>query len=267
MGQLSLKTGSFGAFIGCSNYPECRFTRQLKTGDGNGETAAAPADTLLGNDPETGLPVYLKNGRFGAYVQLGEGDNGDKPKRASIPRGMELASVSLEYALKLLSLPREVGIHPESGKPIRAGFGRYGPYLEHEGKYAKIDAEEVLTVGFNRAVTLIAESKAGAKGRGARRDRAQSPWRSSRAWGEGRGVLGPLWPLCEVREGQRDPAEGHCAGSRHHGRRGETHRRAHRGRWRDQGRQEIALKQPEGRQRQEASRQGEDCREGGNLRR
>jgi DNA topoisomerase-1 len=165
IGQLSLKTGRYGAFIGCSNYPECRFTRQLKTGDGNGEATAAPADRVLGNDPETGLPVYLKNGRFGAYVQLGEGDNGDKPKRASLPRGMEPASVTLEYALKLLSLPREVGVHPESGKPISAGFGRYGPYLEHEGKYAKIDAEEVLTIGLNRAVSLIAESKAGGQGR------------------------------------------------------------------------------------------------------
>ncbi len=167
LGQLSLKTGRYGAFIGCSNYPECRFTRQLKTGDGNGEATAAPADTVLGNDPETGLPVYLKNGRFGFYIQLGEGDNGDKPKRASIPQGIEPVSVSLEYALKLLTLPRKVGVHPESGKPITAGFGRYGPFLEHEGKYAKIDAEEVLTIGLNRAVSLIAESKAGTQGRAA----------------------------------------------------------------------------------------------------
>ena len=167
-GQISLKTGRYGAFIGCSNYPECRFTRQLKTGgDGNGEAAAAPADTPLGTDPETGLSVYLKNGRFGAYVQLGEGDNGDKPKRASLPRGVETASITLEYALKLLALPREVGLHPESGKPIMAGFGRFGPFLEHDGKYAKIDADEVLTIGLNRAVSLIAESKAGAKGRAA----------------------------------------------------------------------------------------------------
>ena len=166
-GQLSLKTGRYGAFIGCSNYPECRFTRQLKTGDGNGETAAAPADVLLGTDPETGLPVYLKNGRFGHYVQLGEGDNGDKPKRASLPRGVEPPSVNLEYALALLSLPRQVGLHPESGKPIMAGFGKFGPYVEHLGKYAKIDAEEVLTVGLNRAVSVIAESKSGAKGRAA----------------------------------------------------------------------------------------------------
>jgi DNA topoisomerase-1 len=163
-GQLSLKTGRFGAFIGCANYPECRFTRQLKTGDGDGEAAAAPADTVLGTDPETGLSVYLKNGRFGFYIQLGEGD---KPKRASIPRGVELGSVNLEYALALLKLPREVGLHPESGKPIMAGFGRFGPFIEHQGKYAKIDGEEVLTVGLNRAVALLAEAKAGGKGRAA----------------------------------------------------------------------------------------------------
>ncbi|MBI4723795.1 MAG: type I DNA topoisomerase, partial [Rhodomicrobium sp.] len=168
-GQLSLKVGKFGAFVGCSNYPECRYTRQLKTGgEGNGEVEAAPGDTMLGTDPETGLPVYLKSGRFGPYIQLGEGENGERPKRASIPRGASAASMSLEYALKLLALPREVGIHPESGKAIMAGFGRYGPYIEHDGKYVKIDADEVLTIGLNRAVTLIAEAKTDGKGRAAR---------------------------------------------------------------------------------------------------
>ena len=170
VGQLSLKTGKLGAFIGCSNYPECRFTRQLKTGsgDGDGETVTAPADTTLGTDPETGLTVYLKSGRFGPYIQLGEGENGEKPKRASLPGGIEPAQVSLEYALQLLALPREVGIHPESGKPIQAGFGRYGPYLEHNGKYIKIDAGEVLTAGLNRAVALIADAAANGQGKAGR---------------------------------------------------------------------------------------------------
>ncbi len=170
VGQLSLKVGRFGAFIGCSNYPECRFTRQLKTGngDGNGEAVAAASDTVLGTDPETGSTVYLKSGRFGPYIQLGEGENGGKPKRASIPRGIEPAQVSLEYALKLLALPREVGIHPESGKTILAGFGRYGPYLEHDGKYIKIDAGEVLTAGLNRAVALIADAAASGQGKAGR---------------------------------------------------------------------------------------------------
>ncbi len=165
-GQLSLKTGRFGAFIGCSNYPECRYTRQLKTGeDANAEVSNGAADTPLGNDPQSGLPVFLKSGRFGPYIQLGEGDDGEKPKRASIPQGADAASMNLEYALKLLALPREVGIHPESGKSIMAGFGRYGPYIEHEGRYFKIDVDEVLNIGLNRAVTVIAEGKTGGKGR------------------------------------------------------------------------------------------------------
>jgi DNA topoisomerase I len=165
-GQLSLKIGRFGAFIGCSNYPDCKFTRQLRTGEnGNGEAAEAPGDSALGNDPETGLAVTLKNGRFGPYIQLGDGEDGEKPKRASIPRGIDAASISLEYALKLLALPREAGIHPETGKPIMAGFGRYGPYIEHDGKYVKIDASEVLTVGLNRAVALLADAAANGKGK------------------------------------------------------------------------------------------------------
>ncbi len=168
-GQLSLKVGKFGAFIGCSNYPECRYTRQLKTGDGEGgEAVAAPGDVTLGNDPETGLPVCLKSGRFGPYIQLGEGGSGEKPKRASIPSGADPASINLDYALRLLALPRQVGLHPETGKAIMAGFGRYGPYVEHDGKYSKIDADEVFTVGLNRAVTVIAEGNAGAKARAAR---------------------------------------------------------------------------------------------------
>jgi DNA topoisomerase I len=165
-GQLSLKVGRFGAFIGCSNYPECRYTRQLKTGDAeNGEAAATPGDTALGTDPDTGLPVCLKSGRFGPYIQLGEGE---KPKRASIPSKTDPAAINLEYALKLLALPRQVGLHPETQKPIMAGFGRYGPYVEHDGKYVKIDADEVFAIGQNRAVTVIAEGSAGGQGRAAR---------------------------------------------------------------------------------------------------
>ncbi|MGA9264988.1 MAG: type I DNA topoisomerase [Rhodomicrobium sp.] len=165
-GQLSLKVGRFGAFIGCSNYPECRYTRQLKTGDAeNGESAATPGDTALGTDPDTGLPVCLKSGRFGPYIQLGEGE---KPKRASIPSKTDPAAINLEYALKLLALPRQVGLHPETQKPIMAGFGRYGPYVEHDGKYVKIDADEVFTIGQNRAVTVIAEGNTGGQGRAAR---------------------------------------------------------------------------------------------------
>ncbi|HEY2883788.1 MAG TPA: type I DNA topoisomerase [Rhizomicrobium sp.] len=154
-GELSLKLGRFGSFVGCSNYPECRFTRQL--GQSNDQAAASqPRD--LGVDPETGEKISLRSGRFGPYVQLGEGG---KPKRAGIPKGTDVQDVDLALALKLLSLPREVGLHPETGKMITANFGRFGPYVAHDGKYASLDSpEEVFTVGLNRAVTVIAEKKA-----------------------------------------------------------------------------------------------------------
>ncbi|WP_051929247.1 type I DNA topoisomerase [Thermopetrobacter sp. TC1] len=162
-GTLSLKIGRYGAFIGCSNYPECTYTRPLSGGAQEGEAAAAPAEgVLLGHDPETGLPVTRHQGRFGPYVQLGEaGENGEKPKRATIPKGLDPESVDLEMALKLLSLPREVGRHPETGEPILAGIGRYGPYVQHGRTYANLPSvEDVFTIGINRAVDLIAQKQA-----------------------------------------------------------------------------------------------------------
>jgi DNA topoisomerase-1 len=156
-GRLSLKLGKFGAFIGCSNYPECRFTRQLAANGANG----ADANKVLGKDPESGLDVALKSGRFGPYLQLGEGSKEEKPKRAGIPKGWSLDDITLEAALQLLSLPRKVGNHPESGEPILAGIGRFGPYVQHQKTYANLDSsEDVLTIGLNRAVTLIAEKLA-----------------------------------------------------------------------------------------------------------
>ena len=166
-GRLSLKvSGKFGAFIGCSNYPDCRFTRQLSQ-QVDGPVEAATADgKLLGHCPETGVPVTLRTGRFGPYVQLGDTEDNEKPKRASIPRGVDAEQVDLEYALKLLSLPREVGVHPETGNVITAGLGRYGPFVLHDGTYANLESvEDVFTVGINRAVTLIAEKLAGGGGR------------------------------------------------------------------------------------------------------
>ncbi|HEX4889253.1 MAG TPA: type I DNA topoisomerase, partial [Alphaproteobacteria bacterium] len=158
-GQLSLKVGKFGAFVGCSNYPECAFTRQMTA---NGD--ASPADAgpkLLGIDPVSGLPVTLRKGRFGLFLQLGEAvEKGDKPKRGPVPKDMPPEAIDLERALQLLALPRTVGIHPESGKPIEAAIGPYGPYLRHDGKYVNLTStDEVFTIGVNHAVSVIADAK------------------------------------------------------------------------------------------------------------
>jgi DNA topoisomerase-1 len=159
-GKLSLKLGKFGGFIGCSNYPECRYTRQFSVANGaNG----APDGGMkkLGEDPETGLEVTVRSGRFGPYVQLGEAQNGEKPKRAGLPKGLSADDVDLNRALGLLSLPREVGKHPDDNEPILAGVGRFGPYVQHGKTYANLTAgEDVLSVGLNRAVALIEEKKA-----------------------------------------------------------------------------------------------------------
>ncbi|WP_152047897.1 type I DNA topoisomerase [Aureimonas psammosilenae] len=158
-GRLSLKLGKFGAFVGCSNYPECNFTRQLGTSFSAEATDGASADEPreLGTDPASGDVISLRSGRFGPYVQRGEGK---EAKRSSLPKGWVASEIDLEKGLQLLSLPREVGMHPESGKPILAGLGRYGPFLQHDGAYANLETiEDVLTIGLNRAVTVIAEKK------------------------------------------------------------------------------------------------------------
>jgi DNA topoisomerase I len=166
-GKLSLKVGRFGAFIGCSNYPDCNFTRQMTPGANGGVNGTK----VLGEDPTTGLEVSLRGGRFGPYLQLGEQSKekgAEKPKRAGLPKGLSPDDVDLEKALALLALPREVGMHPEDGEPIIAGVGRFGPYVKHGKMYANLDSsEDVLTVGLNRAVSLIAEKKAN-PGRGRR---------------------------------------------------------------------------------------------------
>jgi DNA topoisomerase-1 len=160
-GRIGLKLGRFGGFIGCSNYPDCKFTRQLSVGaDGNGGMRK------LGEDPDTKLDVTVRSGRFGSYLQLGEATKDDagqtvKPKRASLPKGVSADDIDLERALKLLRLPREIGAHPQDGEPIVAGIGRFGPYVKHGKTFANIGADEdILTVGLNRAVTLIEEKKA-----------------------------------------------------------------------------------------------------------
>ena len=168
-GQLSLKiSGKFGAFIGCSRYPDCRYTRQLSQSSQDADAAALDGKQL-GFDPDSDLPVKLHVGRFGPYLQLGSPDDydeGEKPKRSSIPKGIDADQVDLEQALNLLSLPREVGLHPETGKTISAGLGRYGPFILHDGMYANLESmEEVFSVGINRAVALLAEKAKGGKGR------------------------------------------------------------------------------------------------------
>jgi DNA topoisomerase-1 len=163
-GRLSLRGGRFGAFVACSNYPECKFTRRFGQGDGEGGTSDGPE--VLGQHPETGQDIVRKSGRFGPYVEMGEGKDA---KRASIPK--DAGELDLDLAVRLLSLPRTVGDHPETGKPITAAIGRYGPYLAHDGKYAKLrSTAEVFETGMNAAVVKLAEAAAGA-GRPARGSR------------------------------------------------------------------------------------------------
>ncbi|MGL6042802.1 MAG: type I DNA topoisomerase [Sandaracinobacteroides sp.] len=149
-GKLALKVAKFGPFISCSNYPECRFTRQFA---GAGGEQAGPEK--LGDDPATGLPVEARSGRFGRYVQSGD-------KRTTIPK--DIPDLTLEVALRLLCLPREVGLHPESGLPIVANLGRYGPYLLHDGKYANLkETSDLFEIGMNAAVMKLAEPKGAAR--------------------------------------------------------------------------------------------------------
>jgi DNA topoisomerase-1 len=162
-GKLSLKVGRFGAFVGCSNYPDCKFTRQLTVG---AEGEEATGDRVLGTDPETGAEISLKTGRFGPYVERAPLSDDDKPKRSGLPAKMSAADVDLDTALRLLTLPREVGIHPETGKKITAGLGRFGPFILHDGTYANLkDPEELFEIGVNRAVTILAEKVARAEER------------------------------------------------------------------------------------------------------
>lgn len=165
-GNLSLKLGKYGAFVGCSNYPECSFTRQLSSeGGADAEASGNNEPKALGKDPVTEEEITLRSGRFGPYVQRGDGK---EAKRSSLPKGWTPESIDFEKALSLLSLPREVGNHPETGKMITAGLGRYGPFILHDGTYANLESiEDVLSVGLNRAVTVLAEKQSkGPGGRG-----------------------------------------------------------------------------------------------------
>ncbi len=166
-GRLNLRLGKFGAFIACSDYPECRYTRQIAdTADNATEGVDANEPRILGNDPVSGVPVSLRKGPYGFYVQLGEVEKGskEKPKRAALTAPATPDTLTLEAALGLLSLPREIGEHPDTGAMITAGIGRFGPYILHEKKYVSLPkGEDVLTIGLNRAVALLADAKPGKK--------------------------------------------------------------------------------------------------------
>ncbi|WP_273759924.1 type I DNA topoisomerase [Bartonella sp. ML70XJBT.G] len=157
-GELSLKLGRYGAFVGCSNYPECKYTRQLGTDTGEeNEVIRNDEPVMLGVDPQTGKDISLRKGRFGPYIQLGENK---EAKRAGLPKEWQTENITLDKALALLSLPREIGTHPETGKMITATIGRYGPYLTHDGKSAPLlHADDVFDIGINRAVTVLAEKQ------------------------------------------------------------------------------------------------------------
>jgi len=172
-GQLSLKLSKFGAFVGCTNYPECKFTRAVSPSD-EGDASGRPGVKVLGTDPQTELEVTSRNGRFGPYVQLG--DEKDS-KKTSLPKGLALEDVTLEKALALLSLPREVAKHPTSGEPILAGIGRYGSYVQHQKTYANLGKDDdVLEIGANRAIDLITtKEQRGGGGRFAGRELGDHP--------------------------------------------------------------------------------------------
>ena len=158
-GNLGLELGKYGAFLGCSNYPECKFTKQIASNqdeNNDNENFIPGNDGVLGIDPATGLNVLIKKGPYGIYLQLGDEK---KPKRTSIPRLVSAKDINLEKALAFLSLPRLIGQHPESGQDISAGIGRYGPYLKYDINFISLPADEtVINLGLNHAVVLIAEN-------------------------------------------------------------------------------------------------------------
>ncbi len=170
-GRISLKLGRYGAFIGCSNYPECKYTRPLVANEEDEEKAqqAAKGPQVLGVDPKTGREISLKMGPYGPYYELAADPEVKKakPKRASLPKGQNIEDANLEQAVDLLRLPRDVGAHPETGEMITAAIGRYGPYLKHEGVFSSIPKDDdVYTIGINRAVVIIAEAAEKKKKRG-----------------------------------------------------------------------------------------------------
>ena len=168
-GRLGLKLGKFGAFIGCSNYPTCKFTRKLGIVDPEKDALSGAnlgEPKVMGVDAATGKEITLRNGPYGLYLQIGVLEGKEKPKRASLLKGMTPDELTFDQAKAILSLPRELGPHPEDKEMVLAGVGRFGPYVRHGSKYKSIPADEsVLEIGMNRAVALLAEAKATGRGR------------------------------------------------------------------------------------------------------
>ena len=177
-GRLGLRLGKNGAFIGCSNYPDCRYTRPLTSaaGNGDGDEAAAVAEgpRILGPDPASALAVSVRTGPYGAYIQLGETKSQPpapgsrskkaktiKPKRVSLPRGLDPQAVTLDQALALLALPRDLGTDPATGEAVQAGLGRFGPYVRRGAVYKSLAAtDDVLAIALPRALELLSQSPA-----------------------------------------------------------------------------------------------------------
>ena len=228
-GRLSLKLSKFGAFIGCTNYPECRYTRALSPqADGSPDIGTKK----LGEDPETGLDVTVRSGRFGPYLQLGETEkDGEKPKRAGLPKGVAPDEIDLERALRSAVAAARSRPHPEDGEPIVAGIGRFGPYVQHGKIYANLESpEDVFTIGLNRAVTLIAEKIAKGPRKPLRRRsgplaRRPSDQRRRRSWRR-RAATGPMSAMTA----STPPAGRQDAGDHHARRGGRADRRARRAR-------------------------------------
>ncbi|QDH16738.1 type I DNA topoisomerase [Swingsia samuiensis] len=170
-GRLGLRLGKFGAFIGCSNYPTCQFTRRLVVDEAEAEEGLNDGPKMLGEDPETGENITIRRGPYGLYIQKGEPNPEDKkakPKRTTIPKGIDGNHITLEQALGLLSLPRFVGLHPETGEKIEAGLGRFGPFVKMGSIYGALDKDDdVLTLGLNRAVDSLAKKLASIRNLGA----------------------------------------------------------------------------------------------------
>ena len=216
--RLELKLSRYGPFVGCADYPDCAYRRSLSAAAANEDGYAGPRN--LGSDPGTGMDVSLRRGPTGWYVQRGERAGKEKPDRMSLPPSLEPDDLDLGLALRLLALPRRVGLHPETGAPILAGIGRYGPWVRHGETYAAIpDGEDVLGVGINRAVALIADAEI-------RRSRARGPNKVLRELGRHPGDGAPVrlktghyGPLCRPPAALRLAAEGPRPGGRDPGRR------------------------------------------------